>query len=376
MEYIRYVLYRNRFRIAAFAIILMLAVLGVMYQGNKQSSNLGKSYLIEEYNESQYNKNNQGRLFFDQYKDVNDKLNKDEKNKPIVISELSRPLKDRRIINVLIALTISVMVSFFIFLVIPILLRNTYVNKRNLKHRIGIPFLTYFNSNFKKDKKAERKKEKAKEAKEEQLGELVAKVFANKMIKDKKELLFISDDIREDKIDIVFELATMLSNLDKKILILDLPLEVKKEIEKVEKKERKAQKKEQINKLTTFSDKLFAKFEEERQSGIKIYSCLDKNVTYAAFDNDKEKVKKMLLTKSEILEREYLDSFDYVLVNGIDTLEAERYVALANNFPNIILLTKHFKTETEKIEEIKYNIDNTNAIITGIIIVKKEKYNN
>ena len=376
MEYIRYVLYRNRFRIAAFAIILMLAVLGVMYQGNKQSSNLGKSYLIEEYNESQYNKGNQGRLFFDQYKDVNDKLNKDEKNKPIVISELSRPLKDRRIVNILIALTISVMISFFIFLVIPILLRNTYVNKRNLKHRLGIPFLTYFNSNFKKDKKAERKKEKAKEAKEEQLGELVAKVFANKMIKDKKELLFISDDIREDKIDIVFELATMLSNLDKKILILDLPLEVKKEIEKVEKKERKAQKKEQINKLTTFSDKLFAKFEEERQSGIKIYSCLDKNVTYAAFDNDKEKVKKILLTKGEILEREYLDLFDYVFVNGVDTLEAERYVALANNFPNIILLTKHFKTETEKIEEIKYNIDNTDAIITGIIIVKKEKYNN
>lgn len=378
MEYIRYILYRNKWRILAVTIILMTIILSIIYINNKNGTILGKSFVLGNYNKSEYSGDNTD-INNEIFKDIlNNKIDlKKDDTKPIIISELITS-QDRRVINLFASLFVAISISFFIFLFIPILLRNSFVNKNNLSKDLKIPFLTYYNSHFPIDKKADKKKEKAKEAKEEQLGELVAKIFTNTKIKNEKYLLFISDGIREDKIDIIFELSSNLSNLNKKVLILDLPLEHKKEKEKVEKTEKKRTKKDQIKKLTTFEDKLILKIDnnKELQKEIQVYSLIDKNVKYVFCNINNEDLIPILLKKDKILDQEYLNNFDYVLVNGVDSLDPERYIPLANIYPNLIVLTKHFKTKTESLVELKNNIDYTDSEIVGNIIVKKEKYNN
>lgn len=373
MEYIRYIWHRNVWKIVFLSIGLLVLLIGYNHLNTSKNRELGRSYLVGSYSSEKDNNTTEEELFFNIKKGSN--LFNEKSNKPIIISEF-KVLKDSKISNILASFLLAISVSLLIFIFVPVLLRNTFVNKTNLRKDLKIPFLAYYNSHFKIDKKAERKKVKVQEIKEEQLGELVAKIFANSNIKNKNNLLFISDGLREDKINIVFELSRILSNLDKKVLIIDMPLELTKEMKKVEKKELKTTKREQIKKLTTFNDKLVLRDENVKPNGLKIYSSIDKNVKYCTFDKDNEEIQKILLNKNQILKNTELDKFEYILVNGVDSLDPERYIPLSNMFQTVIVLTKHFRTETEKLETLKWNTENTDIEIVGTVIVKKEKYSN
>ncbi len=374
MEYIRYIWQKNIWKIVVFTIILILLILGLKSYLEKNDSGIGKSFLVGEYSKKQDTEKDSSESYFS-FDYFNKEKDIDGEHKSVVISEL-RNLNKERLTSTISILLVSTAFSVFIFFVIPILFRNIFVNKTNLQKDLEIPFLAYFNSHSSIDNKMEYKKEKIKEAKEEQLGELIAKIFANTLIKDKKTLLFISDDLRDDKIDILFELSNMLSNIEKKVLILDLPLEDSEEIIKVEKQEKKSIEKEQIKKLTTFCDMLICNNEEKREKEISFFTTIDKNVNYAKFTLPTESIEQILLKEDKILDDETKNNYDYILVNGVDKLDPERYLPLADKFLNTIILTKHFKTDVESLEKVKWDIANTEAKIAGIIIVKNEKYNN
>lgn len=374
MEYIRYIWQKNIWKIVVFTIILILLILGLKSYLEKNDSGIGKSFLVGEYSKKQDTEKDSSESYFS-FDYFNKEKDIDGEHKSVVISEL-RNLNKERLTSTISILLVSTAFSVFIFFVIPILFRNIFVNKTNLQKDLEIPFLAYFNSHSSIDNKMEYKKEKIKEAKEEQLGELIAKIFANTLIKDKKTLLFISDDLRDDKIDILFELSNMLSNIEKKVLILDLPLEDSEEIIKVEKQEKKSIEKEQIKKLTTFCDMLICNNEEKREKEISFFTTIDKNVNYAKFTLPTESIEQILLKEDKILDDKTKNNYDYILVNGVDKLDPERYLPLADKFLNTIILTKHFKTDVESLEKVKWDIANTEAKIAGIIIVKNEKYNN
>lgn len=208
---------------------------------------------------------------------------------------------------------------------------------------------------------------------------ITSRMFLKEKNINDQTVLFISDNLKLEKIDYIYELSNYLSSLDKKVLIIDITLDYEQELEKYNKKEEREEKRKSIMKLTSFSDKLALQLESKNEEeNTEIYSSLDKNVKYIKFDtnNNLELISSLMLSgnnKLNILKDDIVNAYDYILINGVDKIDEARYLPLMNLSDNIVLLNRYLDVNKKEIEKLRKDIENADKNLS-LILIKDIKY--